>query len=31
MRVLAQSQASVLLSKAPPEATPGTHDGRFAC
>jgi nucleotide-binding universal stress UspA family protein len=31
MRVLACTTASVLLSKAPPEADPGTYEGRFTC
>lgn len=31
MRLLARTQASVLLAKAPPEADPGTYQGRFAC
>lgn len=31
MRLLARTKASVLLSKAPPEADPGTYDGRFTC
>jgi len=31
MRVLARTSASLLLSKAPPEADPGTYDGRFTC
>lgn len=31
MRLLARSKASVLLSKAPPEADPGTYGDRFAC
>jgi nucleotide-binding universal stress UspA family protein len=31
MRVLARTSASVLLSKAPPEAEPDTDEGRFVC
>jgi len=31
MRLLALTQASVLLAKAPPEANPGTYQGQFNC
>jgi nucleotide-binding universal stress UspA family protein len=31
MRILTRTKASVLLSKAPPEADPGTYGGRFTC
>jgi nucleotide-binding universal stress UspA family protein len=31
MRLLARTRASVLLAKAPPEADPGTYQGRFTC
>jgi nucleotide-binding universal stress UspA family protein len=31
LRVLARTKASVLLSKAPPEADPGTYTDRFTC
>ena len=31
MRLLARTQASVLLAKAPPEADPGNYQGKLTC